>query len=227
MGEVWVTAEALGDHFDLINAVGALGMVFLLRGDVHNAIPRLERSLVLTHTARNYDAEVYAAACLGHAYALSARHEEAVTLLERSVNQLEGVRRFGHSLWLSFLGHAYLHLGRTEAALERARLALELSRQNGERGSEAYAMRLLGEIASNSKCVDDETASKYYCRASELAEDIGMRPLVAHCHLGRGKLYRHTNEHEQALEHLTTAAMMYRDMGMTYWLERAEAVMVA
>jgi hypothetical protein len=50
-----------------------------------------------------------------------------------------------------------------------------------------------------------------------------MRPLVAHCHLGLGKLYRRTDKREQAQEHLTTATTMYREMGMTYWLEKAEA----
>ena len=51
---------------------------------------------------------------------------------------------------------------------------------------------------------------------------LGMRPLVAHCHLGLGKLYRRSGQREQAQEHLTTATMMYREMRMTYWLERAE-----
>jgi hypothetical protein len=50
-----------------------------------------------------------------------------------------------------------------------------------------------------------------------------MRPLAAHCHLGLGKLYRRTGKREQAQEHLTTATTMYREMGMTYWLETAEA----
>jgi hypothetical protein len=50
-----------------------------------------------------------------------------------------------------------------------------------------------------------------------------MRPLVAHCHLGLGKLHRRTANPEQAQEHLTTARAMYREMGMTYWLEQAEA----
>ena len=50
-----------------------------------------------------------------------------------------------------------------------------------------------------------------------------MRPLVAHCHLGLGKLYRRTDRREQAQEQLTTATTMYREMGMMYWLERAEA----
>ena len=48
------------------------------------------------------------------------------------------------------------------------------------------------------------------------------RPLVAHCHLGLGKLYRRTAQREQAQEHLTAATTMYREMGMTYWLEKAE-----
>jgi hypothetical protein len=52
-----------------------------------------------------------------------------------------------------------------------------------------------------------------------------MRPLVAHCHLSLGKLYRRVGKRREAQEHLTTATTMYRDMGMTYWLEKAEAEM--
>jgi len=48
---------------------------------------------------------------------------------------------------------------------------------------------------------------------------------VAHCHLGLGKLYRRTDKREQAQEHLATAIAIFRDMGMTYWLEKAEAEM--
>jgi hypothetical protein len=50
-----------------------------------------------------------------------------------------------------------------------------------------------------------------------------MRPLVAHCHLGLGKLYRGTGKREQAQEQLAAATTMYREMGMTYWLEQAKA----
>ena len=56
-----------------------------------------------------------------------------------------------------------------------------------------------------------------------LAEELGMRPLVAHCHLGLGKLYGRTRQREQAQEHLTTATAIYREMGMRFWLEQAEA----
>ena len=66
-------------------------------------------------------------------------------------------------------------------------------------------------------------AESFYERSRALATELGMRPLVAHCHHGLGKLYRRTGKREQAQEHLTTATMMYREMGMTYWLEKAEA----
>jgi hypothetical protein len=48
-----------------------------------------------------------------------------------------------------------------------------------------------------------------------------MRPLVGHCHLGLGKLYRRTGKREEAQEHLTTATTMYREMDMRFWLEEA------
>jgi len=50
-----------------------------------------------------------------------------------------------------------------------------------------------------------------------------MRPLVAHCHLGLGKLYRCTGKGQESHEHLTSAATMYREMGMGFWLEQAQA----
>jgi hypothetical protein len=56
-----------------------------------------------------------------------------------------------------------------------------------------------------------------------LGDELGIRPLVAHRHLGPAKLYRRTGQHEQAREHLTTATTTNREMGVTYWLEKLEA----
>ena len=58
-----------------------------------------------------------------------------------------------------------------------------------------------------------------------MASALGMRPLIAHCHLGLGKLYRRTGNREQASEHITTATM-YREMDMRFWLEQAKAVTI-
>ncbi len=56
-----------------------------------------------------------------------------------------------------------------------------------------------------------------------LGEELDMRPLVAHCHLGLGKLYRHTGKRQDAQEHLTAATTMYREMDMRFWLDQAVA----
>ena len=87
----------------------------------------------------------------------------------------------------------------------------------------AHALHLLGDIATHPDRFDAERAEAHYRHALALAEPRGMRPLVAHCHLGLAKLYWRTGKREQAREHLTTATTMYREMDMSLWLEQAEA----
>ena len=84
----------------------------------------------------------------------------------------------------------------------------------------AWALRLLGEIASYSDRPDIEKAENYFRQAIELAEELGMRPLIAHCHLGLAKLYRRAGKLEQPDDHLTSATAMYREMDMPFWLEK-------
>src|SRR4029453_11104449 len=94
-----------------------------------------------------------------------------------------------------------------------------------ERGHHAWTLRLLGEVAASGPAVDRAVAERHYRQGVALARELEMRPLVAHCHRGLGKLYRRTGKREQAEEHLATATTMYREMGMTYWREKAEAEM--
>ena len=98
-----------------------------------------------------------------------------------------------------------------------------LARDLKQRG-EAYALRLLSELAAHGDPPDVEYAESSYRQALALAELRGMRPLVADCHLGLGKLYRRIDKRDQSQDHLATATTMYREMGMTYWLEKAEAL---
>jgi hypothetical protein len=126
---------------------------------------------------------------------------------------------------LRFLSEALLLAGRVADALPLAQDALVRSRDHRERGYEAWALRLLGEIAAHPDSTDNETAESHYSAALALASELGMRPLVAHCHLGLGKLSRHTGKLDQGREHLTIATTMYREMEMPFWLEQAEAEM--
>ena len=87
----------------------------------------------------------------------------------------------------------------------------------------ASALHLRGDVATHADSFDAETGEAHYRQALALAEPRGMRPLIAHCHFGLGKLYQRTGKHEQAREHLTTATSMYREMDMRFYLEQAEA----
>ena len=117
---------------------------------------------------------------------------------------------------------ACLQAGRIGAATSHAEEALALSRRLGARGSEAHALCLAGDIASAGGAEDAEGD---YREALALASTLGMRPLVAHCHFGLGQLYRRTGDQAKAHEHLTTATTMYREMGMAFWLEKAEGAL--
>jgi hypothetical protein len=83
-----------------------------------------------------------------------------------------------------------------------------------ERRLEAFALYLLAEIACLHRPVVTRAVEEFYDGRITLAEGLGMRPAVAHCHLGLGKLYRRTGKRQEAHEHLTTATTMYREMDM-------------
>jgi tetratricopeptide (TPR) repeat protein len=119
------------------------------------------------------------------------------------------------------LGESYVLADRLDDALALAARALSFSRERGYRGYEASALRLLGEIASHRDPPDLATAESHYRQALPLAHELGMRPLLAHCHLGLGKLGQRAGNRQEAQEHFTTAMTMYREMDMALWLEKA------
>jgi hypothetical protein len=63
---------------------------------------------------------------------------------------------------------------------------------------EGDAHGLLGDIASHHARPDVTTAAAHYNAAMTLASELEMRPLVAHCHLGLGRLYRRARKPELA-----------------------------
>jgi hypothetical protein len=112
--------------------------------------------------------------------------------------------------------------GRLEEAKRTADKALERARVAHERGTEAGILRLLADIASMAALPAPEPALSLDERALVLAEELGMRPLAAECHLGLGNLYRRIGNRAKAHGHLTTAVVMYREMDLGVWLKQAE-----
>ena len=129
------------------------------------------------------------------------------------------------ALWRLSLGEAYLLAGRLEEAHALTEGALVHARERQERGHQTYALRLLGEIAARWEPLEHEQAEAHYRQALALAEELGMRPLQAHCHRGLGTLYATTGQREQAYTALTMAIDLYRAMEMTFWLPETEAAL--
>jgi len=87
------------------------------------------------------------------------------------------------------LGEAQLLAGRLGEAHALAERTLALAREHQECGHEAYALHLLSNIAAQRDAPTDEQVAVYYQQALAMAEELGMRPLQAHCHRGLGTLF--------------------------------------
>jgi tetratricopeptide (TPR) repeat protein len=214
-------AETFDHPFSLAFACWGLGELYRIKGRHPEAVTMAERGLAL---CRDWNLTVLSGVLtrlLGDVYARSGRVVEGVSLLQRAQTDAERTGR-AFSLALVLLGEACILAKRTEDADEFARRAVAICRERGERGNQAYALRLLGEIATHRDPRALTPAESHYREALVVAEGLGMRPLVAHCHLGLARLYRRTDKRDQAHEHLTTATAMYREMDMRFWLEQAE-----
>jgi tetratricopeptide (TPR) repeat protein len=155
---------------------------------------------------------------LADASQAQSRLREGEQLIERW--SARGV--VGYLGWtMHSLGRACLLLGRLAEAQAFGERAIEAVPEHT--GVTAHCKHLLGDVASHPDRFDAERSEADYRAALALAEPHGMRPVVAHCHLGLGKLHHRTGDGAKAEEHLTTASAMYREMDMRFWLEKAEA----
>jgi tetratricopeptide (TPR) repeat protein len=219
-------AEAVDHPTSLMLAYYSIGLLSLRQGDLHRAFPRLERAMGICQEA---DLPVYfpwMAAALGAAYILGGRIADAVPLLTQALEQAMATERVVYQGLCSLpLGEAQMLAGRLEEAHALAERTLALTRAHQERGNEAYALRLLGDIAARRHPPEVEQAEVHYQQALALADEFGMRPLLAHCHLGLGTLYARIGRPEQARTELSAAMVLYRSMDMTCWLPQTEVAL--
>jgi class 3 adenylate cyclase/tetratricopeptide (TPR) repeat protein len=219
-------AETVKNPFSLIEACRDISVVYLRWGDVHRAIPMLERAMALCQDWSVPLFSPWVAALLGLAYTLAGRVDAGLALAEHWVEQ-EVARGRPQSVPAAVLrlSEAYLLAGRLEEARQRAAQAIDLTRQYQFRGEQAWALWLLGESTARQASPEGEPATAHYRQALALAEELGMCPLQAHCHRGLGMLYARTGQQEQARTALSTAIEMYTSMDMTFWLSQTKTML--
>jgi tetratricopeptide (TPR) repeat protein len=219
-------AEAVAHPGSLMIASYGIGLLSFRQGDLSRALPLLERAVGICHEADLPAYFAQLAPALGAAYTLAGRVADAVLLLTKAMEQTIAQMEVDYQVLCSLsLGEAQMLASRLEEAQALAEQALTLARAHQERGNEAYALRLLGDIAARREPPEGEPAVAYYRQALTLANELGMRPLVAHCHRGLGTLYTAIGQQEQARAELATAVEMYRGMEMTFWLPQTETAL--
>jgi tetratricopeptide (TPR) repeat protein len=217
-------AEPTQHAFTIGLARFATSTLHLLKGDWAKARSLNERAIAVIRTGNIVIMLPFAVASSAWVLAQLGEASEALNRL-REGEQLLGRHAARGIVGQSAaayhaLGRASLLLGRLDEARRLGDCAIESSQDH--HGFGAHALHLLGDIASHPNRFDAESGEAHYRKALALAEPRRMRPLIAHCHLSLGKLYRHTAKRQEAREHLTTATTMYRETDMQFCLEQAE-----
>jgi len=218
-------AEPTEHAFTIGWAHFAASMLHVLKGDwakarsrVGHWIAMLQSGNVAIHLPWAVASSAWALAQIGEASEALSRVREAEQLLERQTTM--GI--VGHRSWSYYaVSRACLLLGRVDEARQLGSRSVESSQR--QPGFRAHALHLLGDLAAYPDQFDAESGVAHYQQALALAQSHGMRPLVAHCHLGLGKLYRRAGQLKHARGNLATATTMYREMDMRFFLEQGEA----
>jgi tetratricopeptide (TPR) repeat protein len=222
-GEALRLAEPTRHAYPVGMAHLAASWLHLLVGDWARACSLVEHGIaayrsgnILLNLPHAVASSAWALAQVGEVGPARSRFEEGEQLLAREAARgIVGI----HGEACHALGRAALLLGRLDEARRLGERALFYSPAHP--GFAAHALHLLGDVAAHPDRFDAERGEAHQRKALALAERCAMRPLVAHCHLGLGRLGRRTGRGGPAREHLTIATTMYRDMAMAYWLETA------
>jgi tetratricopeptide (TPR) repeat protein len=182
-------AKETARGLDLTYAFWHTGDLYLRQGDLQRAALALEDGLARSRT--EFPGLIHnLAGPLGRVYMLSGRVTEAMSLLTEALACATSRGVLGrNSRLMTYLAEGHLHAYRAAEARDAALDALRLAREHEERGDEAWALNVLGKIAAATDPPDVATAGARYVESMTLATELGMRPLVAHCHLGLGTLY--------------------------------------
>jgi tetratricopeptide (TPR) repeat protein len=208
-------AESVEQSLSLVLAYWALGRLHLQRGDLDRALPILERGVEIVDAQKIRYFFPSVASVLGWGYARSGRVDDAIRLLEAVLSQHASMRSTaGQSHHRSRLGHAYLLGGRLQDAQSTAQAALALAQQYNERGAQAYALHLLGEIELRHDSGTLDAGESSFRAGIALAHELGMRPLEAYCHLGLGLLFDRFAKASAAQEHRAAANALAGEMKM-------------
>ena len=213
-------AETSAHPFSILTSMFVISVVRLGQGDLGGASRLLERGLALSRAERMRIWYPAFAILLAQAMALAGRAEDAVPMVQKALPVPTDAIYFAPFAVVA-ASEVYLLAGQAGEAARFGTRALELAKRKRERGYEAWALRILGEIAARREPPDFQVAEAYFRDALSRATALGMRPLAARSQFDLGRLYLRTGDRDRAAPLLVTAAGLFEGMGMALWAERA------
>ncbi len=210
-------AEDIGNPFNLAHIYYDLGYFHEIRGEITEAVDALEKANALVEEWSLKYLSPFIMGFLGHAYALAGRNAESLDYLRRARAAYEdiGLGLFRSLVGIQF-GEALLIDGQVDHALIATTDSVLLAQQRGERGHQAYGLRILGDILSHPDHDDPEGAVSHYKKALSLATRLGMHPLAGQCHLALSSAYAGNGRSADAGKHRDNANRIATDLGMSY-----------
>ena len=225
------TATERDYPLSIVFAYYAIGVVALIKGEFDQAITALERSLSVCEAVEIPVQRPLVVSCLAAAYAFVGRFDEALGLLQRTTDRNAwltgaGSRQlpFGKAMRMVWEVEAFMLTDQRCEAEALARTVLGVSRESKDRGSEAWLRCLLGDLLARASSMQAEDS---YREALALAQDLGMRPLQAHCYFGLGQVHAQCGKAPLAQSELHAATELYRTMSMSFWVAKAEIALAA
>ena len=199
-----------------------LGYCQILKGDIDAAIPTLERGLAIAQEHELPHGVTSNLLYLAYALILSNRHESGLEALDRAVQHeitfMPQWTRYG-----SVTAAAYLAAGRIVEATREVDKGLAMVAERQARGYRGPLIRMQAELLMRQEPLNADAAQSRLQEALALASEFGMEPEVARCRLGLARLHRQTRGSAAGAEHLAAAVALYREIGASFWAERAEA----
>jgi class 3 adenylate cyclase/tetratricopeptide (TPR) repeat protein len=216
-------AEQSHDAYSQAIAWAIAGLVAIRSGHLTRAVPPLGRSLEISRRKNLTIWEPIPSSLLGLALVRIGHVAEGLRLLEDSVasSRKLGVRAY-FAAWMLNLAEGYLADEQFDRAAATAHEALDLAEAMGERGHQAYAQQLLGDIAARTTSPDLDDALMRYEASLRLATTLGLRPLIASVHIGLHRLHVLRGDEVAAKRHATLARKLVSELGLHPWWERSE-----
>jgi len=219
---------ALGiDHLSTVGQVELIyGTTLAMKGDGEGAAGHLEHAIKCMEESQSVFLLGATWAWLGWAHSLMGQTKKAVDLTEKGLKiHTELGMPFWRWLCHWLCSHPHFEQGDMEQAQTHAELALQFSLENNVKGGQGLSRGWLGRVLAKTDATRIEEAEQQILQGISLEEELGLHAFYCLGYLWLGEFYVETSHADKALENLRKAESMFQEMGMDYWLGKAQAVL--